>query len=311
MNYLESMRAGKSKEQVAFLEFMLHTDKGIIGLFCFFEGRDRPYYEHRIQQFIPLEQIHSIPCGGRDKVLKVHRLISNHSEYQRYKKAFFIDRDFNPPLATNYDPPIFETPCYSIENLYVSENSFKLILKGILALSEVSQAYEDAISLFIARRTEFHEAVLLFNAWYACLMDIRNATGQKIEGLQLEDKLPDGFIKFSLESIECKYDLTKIKNKKKFSKAPELDANTLEQKMQEFRNCDKGMRFRGKYELQFMVRLIDLIIEDAGSKERKTIFKKKIQFPYGGLNNEMAIVLFSAYAQTPTTLKDYLSRVTA
>jgi predicted ATP-dependent endonuclease of OLD family len=32
-------------------------------------------------------------------VLAVYRLINIHREYDKYKKAFFIDRDFNEPLA--------------------------------------------------------------------------------------------------------------------------------------------------------------------------------------------------------------------
>ena len=42
---------------------------------------------------------HNIHCGGRDKVLKVYQLISYHREYDKYKKAFFIDKDFNLDLT--------------------------------------------------------------------------------------------------------------------------------------------------------------------------------------------------------------------
>jgi Protein of unknown function (DUF4435) len=101
-------------------------------------------------------------------------LITTHKEYDKYKKAFFIDRDFNPSLPA-HNPPIFETPCYSIENLYVSFDVFKAILINEFHLSEVSDsAFETCLTLYMKMQNEYHDAIMLFNAWYACLIDIRN-----------------------------------------------------------------------------------------------------------------------------------------
>lgn len=126
MSYLDKLKQSRNKPQVAYQEFNLYTRQNKDGLFCFFEGKDNAYYVPRIKHFT--DNYHPIMCGGRDKVLDVYRLINIHREYDKYKKAFFIDRDFNEPLAP-HNPPIFETPCYSIENFYVSVNVFKEILK--------------------------------------------------------------------------------------------------------------------------------------------------------------------------------------
>ena len=119
------MKKSLYKAQVAYHEFALHTKAGKDGLFCFFEGErgtDNPYYVPKIKRYT--QQYHPIRCGGRDAVLKVYELITIHPEYNAYKKAFFIDRDFNKPLEPR-NPPIFETPCYSIENFYTSVETFK------------------------------------------------------------------------------------------------------------------------------------------------------------------------------------------
>ncbi len=168
MSYLDELRKGRSKAQVAYQDFILHTRANKDGLFCFFEGKDNVYYIPRIKRFT--NKYHSIHCGGREKVLKVYELINHHREYDKYKKAFLIDRDFNSPLSPP-NPDIFETPCYSIENFYVSVNVFQEIIKNYFYLSEISQEFEICLQLFKERQKEFHQAVILFNAWYACLID--------------------------------------------------------------------------------------------------------------------------------------------
>ena len=112
MSYIEELRLSRDKAQVAFQEFALSTSRFASHLFCFFEGKDNSYYVPRIKRYA--DNYHPIKCGNKDSVLKVHRLISNRSEYSKYKKAFFIDRDFNTSVTASI-VPIFETPCYSLD----------------------------------------------------------------------------------------------------------------------------------------------------------------------------------------------------
>lgn len=303
MLYIETLRKSREKAQVAYQEFVLHTGKGKDGLFCFFEGNDNGYYVPRIKRFT--DNYHPIKCGGRDKVLEVYRLINNHSEYDKYKKVFFIDRDFNEPLPP-HNPPIFETPCYSIENFYVSVDVFQEILKNELHLSEVSdEAFQVCMTLFTERQKEFHQATTLFNAWYACLIEIKNKTGKQT-GVKLGDKLPKDFIDFTLDSVVQKYDIETIKQK--FPEALEVSEDILNRKLAEFTKCDQCQVFRGKYEMQFVVTIIELILQDSSNYHK--YIKPKIKFTFGEkLSNEQAISIFSVYAETPETLKDYLKTV--
>ncbi|MEK0177708.1 DUF4435 domain-containing protein [Microcoleus anatoxicus] len=303
MLYIDQLRKSREKAQVAYQEFVLHTGKGKDGLFCFFEGNDNPYYVPRIKRFT--DNYHPIKCGGRDKVLDVYRLITIHSEYDKYKKAFFVDRDFNESLPPR-NPPIFETPGYSIENFYVSVDVFKEILINELHLSEVSdEAFKVCITLFTDRQEEFHQATALFNAWYACLVEIRNKTGNQT-GVNLDNKLPKDFIAFTLDSVVKKYDIEKIKQT--FPQASEVSEDILNTKLAEFTNCDQCKVFRGKYEMLFLVTMIELILQD--SSNPKKYVEQKIKFAFGQkLSNEQAIIIFSAYAETPETLNDYLKQV--
>lgn len=163
---VNELRRAREESLAPYQEFEKHIREDKLGLFCFFEGKDSPYYYPRIKQATALT-IFPIKCNGKKLVLKVYELIGYHREYEKYKKAFFIDRDFNESLN---NPDIFETPCYAIENFYTSIEVFKEIVKNSWGLSETSEAYKICLDLYSKRQQEFHQVTLLFNAWYACLI---------------------------------------------------------------------------------------------------------------------------------------------
>lgn len=307
MSYLDDLRKSRDKPQVAYQEFALSTRKYPNHLFCFFEGKDNSYYVSRIKRFT--EDFHPIKCGGKQSVLDVYALITGRSEYKNYKLGFFIDRDFNKPIG-KLEPSIFETPCYSIENLYVSVEVFKEILTHEFHLSEMSdKLFETILSLYNERQQEFHKAVLLFNSWYSCLVGKREKAGIEI-GVNLADKLPREFVKISLTSVSMHHDLEKIKNT--FPDAIEIDEKELEKRIRRFEGLEHHKIFRGKYELEFLLQMIKHILAD--SYGHKSVIKEKINFSFGdgsGLNHQQALNIFEAYAETPRSLLDYLKEVTS
>ncbi|MEO0684252.1 MAG: DUF4435 domain-containing protein [Cyanobacteria bacterium J06649_11] len=303
MSYLEELRSSRDKAQVAYQEFALSTRRWPNSLFCFFEGKDNSYYVPRIKEHT--NNYYPIRCGGREKVLEVYALINNHSEYFRYRKAFFIDRDFNEPLEER-EPPIFETPTYSIENLYVSEVVFREILINELHLSEnADPEFQLCITLFRKRQQEFHDCVTLFNSWYSCLIELRNLNGTNTH-VNLKDKLPKGFVNISLQEVVQNYDLEKIKEV--FPNAPTVEESVLTKKIEHYENTTRRLLFRGKYELGFVLTLIELILKD--SNEKQEIIKRKLKFAFGQkLSIAQGINVFSGYAETPEELSEYLKKV--
>lgn len=309
MSYIDLLRKSKDKPQVAFQEFALSTSKYSDYLFCFFEGKDNAYYVPRIKAFATDKYL-PIKCGGREKVLEVYRLIVNRTEYTIYKKAFFIDKDFNETLPS-LSPPIFETPCYSIENLYTSPKVFREILINEFHHSPISDtSFQKCLDFFIQKQIEFHESVILLNAWYACLIKIRTTTGKQT-GVSLDETLPKGFIEFSLQKIEAKYDFDTIKQT--FLDATPISIGELSCKIDEFNlSLEKSKIFRGKYEMQFLLKIMQMLLKDSNGSQ--TIIKDKIKFNFGdasGLNIAQSITIFEGYAETPKSLIDYLKVVVA
>jgi hypothetical protein len=290
-------KAREESANVAYLTFEKHLNSDKIGLFCFFEGKDSPYYYPRITTKFS-GNYYPIICSGKSKVLKVYELIDGHREYDIYKKAFFVDRDFDFPLL---NPKIYETSCYSIENLYTSTNVFKEVLKSEFGFAETDDDFQRSLKVYTDLQRDFHEGITLFNAWYACLIYLRNTTNQQT-GVHLEDNFPKEFINISLAGITITYDILTIKAK--YPNALEIPDNVLQQKISDFNAQNKGQVFRGKYELDFMLKMINCLIED--SKTIKAFISKPIKY---NTTNTQAISQFSQYAETPIELTDYIKKV--
>jgi hypothetical protein len=305
--YIDELRKSKYKPQVAFQEFALSTGTRQDHLFCFFEGKDNPYYIPRIKNITA--NYYPIMCGNKNAVLGVYALIVNKPEYKKYKIGFFIDMDFNKSIGAK-TPPVFETPCYSIENLYVSLSVFKEILANELHLSEVNdtQLFNILLKLYEDRQKEFHNAVLLFNAWYACLIEKKENDNLKTTDTKLEDKMPQGFIDINLDNVSQNYDIFKIRES--FPNAIEIDENVLNEKIALFKSVEQHKIFRGKYELEFLLQMLKKIISD--SYKTHQIVPQKINFAFGdgsSLSQEQLLSIFSAYAETPQELTDYLTKI--
>jgi hypothetical protein len=291
-------RAREESVNVTYMTFMKHIREDKNGLFCFFEGNDAPYYQAQIRR-VYQSNYYPISCGNKARVLKVYQLINYHRIYDKYKKGFFIDRDFDP-LVNN--PAIYETPCYSIENLYVSPMVFSEIIKNELQLTEVSESYKNTMNLYEKLLNEFLEGTTLFNVWYACLKDLRSQNGTET-GVNLSDKLPKGFIKISLDSIEINYDFEVIK--KKFPNALTISESAFNEKNNHFNQVNKSCIFRGKYGFFFMLEILEKLIED--SKTMKQFIQNKIKY---NITQSQGISQFAQYAETPESLVTYLQKVT-
>ncbi len=110
-----------------------------------------------------------------------------------------------------------------------------------------------------------------------------------------------------MSAVSSNYDFEKIKTT--FPDATEIEDRKLQRKITEFQSSDKSKVFRGKYELHFLVRFIELLLQDANSS--KNVLSKKVNFTFGDkLSNQQAINVFEGYAETPQQLLDYLESIT-
>lgn len=298
MNPDELLKISKNTSTVAFHKFVLLSNGRENELFCFFEGVDCQYYSLRIKQYAN-ENYHPIVCGNKDTVLKTYKLINEQEIYKDYKKAFFVDSDFDESID---NPEIYETPCYSIENLYANKNTLSEILKSEFALLETDSEYDTILKLFESEFELFNEKTLFFNAWYAALKKSKRMNGLKSTGVNLDEKLPKEFFCLKIGNINSNYDFEKIKQK--FPDSIAITVEEVNETLNELRNSSLPFKLRGKFQIWFFYEFIQFIINDANNTKR--IIKKKTKFK---VDKSLILSQISQYAITPECLKLYLKKL--
>ena len=300
MTVEDMIRAREEAVTVSYQKFVLLNNTNPDSLFCFFENKDAPYYHLRIKTNF-LGEVHYISCGNKALVKKVHELINYHREYDSYKKAYFIDRDFDVSIKNKF-AEIYETPCYSIENLYCSTISIKELIKTDFQIGEESPTHSIILELYKNLQKDFLEASILFNAWYK-LQKNKKIELQRNLNVSLDDSLIPEYVEMSLQGITQKYTIDTILEK--YPDSLPYEASELTTVINELSADDLRLVLRGKYVFNFMTAFIRKIIEDGADVKKRTIVDKKIKY---NMDNSMALTLLTTYAETPRCLIEFLEK---
>lgn len=293
----ELLEISEKSSAVAFHKFVLLCKGRESDLFCFFEGRDSQYYSSRIKT-ISKRKYQPISCGNKKSVIEVYDWLSSHSDYSKYPKAFFVDRDFDPLIGNN---GIYETPCYSVENFYVNAECLSEILKNEFSLTEIDVEYNTILELFNTELNKHNECTIFFNAWYATLKQKKIKEKLSTTGVNLDDKLPKDFVCIKIGSISSNYDLDKIKSS--FPNAINVTEEEVMSMQQELKKNCTSDNLRGKFQLMFYCEFLKYLIEDAN--KNKKILSKRTKFNVDRAN---IYTQLSQYAVTPNCLTKYLER---
>lgn len=297
MNLVDSLRASRQIAPVKLMEFIFSYRHCKDALFCFVEGEDSKFYGSRVQRCCDYFNIQFINSGGKKEVLRLFRIISSIIQYNDAHILYFIDRDFDPPVGRQ---EIYETPCYSIENLYTSKTVFSRIIKSEFGLVEIDEDYEKCIELFQARQSEFHQSILLLNAWIACQRAITN--NGIPSRLDLANFNVKKYLDISLDKVISKYTMQDIE--RIFPEAVKISEIDLESKIMELEQVDKQKAFRGKFEIVFFKLFLDLLKTDRCSKDPKFFSSRyKVKLALTGTN---LISELSGYAENPECLGIYV-----
>ena len=288
---------------VKFLEFTRVTSKGKYAVF--FEGEDEKYYSIRINTIRPDIKWSSINSGGKAKVLGLRKKIRAHETYRDAACLFFVDADFDDNSNLSIFDDIYVTPCYSVENLYISTDAYSRVLSaefGINDSKENESCYANSLSIFEKIKAEYIKAIKPFNSLIRELRLMENRGDLEgrlnINNLKFED-----LIRIDLNVVEKAYDEENPK-----SIFPELDeaiSVDLNNSEHYFSNISGELWFRGKQNLEFFRVFLTKIKEDRVSKNSRQIFKDKgsvkLQMSKGNFISEL-----SQYADTPQCLKEFL-----
>jgi hypothetical protein len=296
-----ALRNSRDDKAVKFLEFMRLHARDQQQLCCFFEGDDAKYYCVRIATILPGRSWSPINCRGKEQVLELYGLISKHADYSKARTAFFVDRDFDPPLLPDIRARVYETPCYSVENFYSSMNCFSQVLKSEFGITDGvhdGTVLKKCCDLYQTTQQLFHDAITELNAW----LWIQRNHHKNVGSLNLRNVKFDRFVAVGLGAVTKLYSIFELKDV--FPEAPIVDEALLASKIAEFQTADRGKSFRGKYEVEFLRLVLGKLAEDYRNLTPN-------YFPFRGtvrltLSRENLISELSQYADTPNCLRDYL-----
>ena len=286
----EMLEYAENSETTAFSKFVLKISQyGASYIYCFVEGYDLPYYKIRVEA-ISGKKCSFIDSGGKKAVVKTSDLIKSKSEYSKYKILYFVDRDYDD--NSNISQDIFITPGYSIENLYGTENAFINLIEGTYHLEELNPKHKKCISLYHQEKESFISATKFFCAWYRC---VKNKPNHNVE---LGESFPSKYATIGPNSIICHECNISILN----DDYPNIEniSNSELNKSIAYINNDIS-NIRGKYVMQFIEYLIQLLNRD--SKNNKKYTETSVSFEQ---NRKTLITRLSAYADTPDILRNYI-----
>lgn len=300
MSIFESLKAAKDIPSVKFLEFTRIESKKIYDMCVFFEGEDEKYYAARINSNRNDLTWFGITCNGKKNVLEVRSKIRNHPEYKDSFAIFFVDSDFDDNSEIVEFNDIFITPTYSIENNYITDNAFDLIMRAefnVSPFNEHAECYKKAFSYFSKTKLEYFNHIKNFNKWIYLSRKIKaNDSKLNVNNIKFNDLV-------KVESTVCNrvYDCD---NHKLLFPLLEL---TDEEIGIEF-NHDAEKAYRGKQHLEFMREFLLILKSDRCKKNDREIFRErslvKLNLTPGSCISEL-----SQYAETPDSLYIFLGKL--
>lgn len=294
---LPQMQAERRSSRAVYLEFMNNRKYYNQFAFCFYEGEDGKYFDCRIRQYFENKFVTHL-VGNKKEVLKLLKKIKEAGLYDDVCTMFFVDRDYDESLA-NIDEDLYETPCYSIENLYVQEECFLKILQSEFGLNRIDSDCQKCLRDFKMREKEFNNYILEFNA----LVYLRRKRSDSNSDCSFSSYKTSHMVQIRVNEIlkAARYDETINSIKEKLDiEDYEIDDAKKELTMK----GDFSLNFRGKNQLDFFVEFIN------GLKSLNSTggyFSTKYNNIHINITSNRLSEL-SQYAVFPTSLKKFLER---
>lgn len=268
-------------------------------LVCVFENNDAEYYGNRIDMHIDNVERENLKCKGKDDVLALKIKVDKNEELKSAKILFFVDKDFD---NVTEDENLYCTPCHSIENLYVSERSFKKLLNDQFHINKLDndELFDSLISCFRDFEFEANNALKELTAWL--MVAIEDSEKDNSIELHLKNTQVNKFIKIDDYCIQKIYDTNSIKTIFKIDH--DVCQIRYEKYLNELESKNLSAVIRGKYRLEYYREFLKILIKD-GSKGEKLFKNNKVKCSLQ-LSKDLVSEL-SSFAETPTCLKSFLS----
>lgn len=301
MDRLTYMRGQRDSAVVSLMSTLKALSGGENQLVCVFEGEDAKYYGSRINNILDFVPRRNLPCRGKSTLLELKDKIVNHPYIDNSKVLFFADRDFD--FMSESTELIYFTPCYSIENLYVSRKTFETLIIDEFGIcpDRNDTIYSKVLDIFDTLYSQFCDAISELNAWVYTqnLLQVENPDIK----LNLSNYQLTKFVDIELTGVLKKYDRSMLNDL--FDSSHPVDEIQLQSSINQL--SDKGHEniIRGKYLIEFYRIFLDKLMRELNSKN-SSIFNEKVKTKLI-ISDSNILSCLSQYAITPICLTNFLT----
>lgn len=267
-------------------------------LVCVFENNDAEYYGNRIDIHINNIERENLKCKGKDDVLALKVKVDKNQELKNAKVLFFVDKDFDNITKDNN---LYCTPCHSIENLYVSERSFKKLLNDQFHINRLDdhELFDSLINCFRDFECQADNALKELTAWLMVATEDSNEDNSI--KLHLKNTQVTKFIKIDRYSVQKMYEANSISSILNVDHIVSQDR--YDKCLTELGDCNLSLTIRGKYRLEYYREFLKRLIHDAGKSEylfEGHSIKCSLQLSKDPVSE------LSSFAETPNCLNKFL-----
>lgn len=305
MNILETHENALSCPIVYFHKFMnkYKKDDGRVYIFC--EGNaDLGYYGSSIKRTYPDVEIEKAFVECKNNVLAVYKMI-NWSAYDKNRVLFFVDRDIDYWLDkdSRLDENIYVTDEYSFENDAVSLEMFMECLEDVYGFTNANEDEKADIKKFYFEKTvQFIKgSYYLMAALVVSYIKTNMHYGKEIKLSKLIDI---GFPSIWKEKVSDKNSSAYILDKLRLCESDEELISLYEKR---FNQDEEHYSIRGKWRYEFMVKLLDYILEN-GDKFAASLYGTSIKEPKKlfDLSERGGMTYLGPRIKTPESLKHFI-----
>lgn len=300
-NRAETLRNARTSYAVAWHSFQRIYEHHPKALYCFFEGIDDPkYYDVRISIIMYGISIKHITCNGKSGVLKLRELIYASSNHDKAWTAFFVDADFDDNSQLSSHADVYVTPCYSIENLFVSQTAFIRLLGAEFSLSDEDSCqpdYQSALRIYTTCMESFSNATDHLNGW----IYLQRKSNSK---MNLNDMSLSLIVRYSLAGSVASYSTQSLEHI--FPETKSLTQAEIDSWIASVPKAKRTETYRGKYLLQCYCQFLKELIQDRNSRQPQYFSSRaKVSLT---LHDGNLISQLSQYADTPPCLVEFLKK---
>lgn len=300
---VDELRRARARHAVAWVEFQHAHARESNGLFCFYEGyEDIQYYRARIVNRLGLstsDEPLDFVCNGKKGVLRLREL-TRDTRFSGARLAFFVDADFDDNADVSALDDVYITPCYSIENFFVSPDVMRRILRAEFRFPEgvgTVETVEGLVVCFRDRMNEFLAATAALNEWIFHAR--RDNTELNLDDLKLLD-----LIDFRSVPMRVQYSLeSSVLHGRVLPNFSPCGGTCSIQRLEHER---RWATFRGKYLFEYMLYFVRELAGRRGPCSNLLPPKTRTVLT---ISDASALLTLSSYADTPACLTDFIDRL--